>query len=85
MRGVLRADGSRDPTDSQVFRGGGTYIPRPTLAPQENPLPPPPTNYTVTGLNEFTQYEFQVLSENALGKVASEWTVGRTLEDCKCS
>ena len=68
MRGVLKADGTRDPSDIRIFHPSGSYNPRPTIAPQENPLESPATNYTVTGLDKYTEYEFQVLSENALGK-----------------
>ncbi len=81
MRGAQRPDGSRDPSEQRLFHPSGAYSPRPTLAPQENALEPPATNYAVTGLGRFTEYEFQVLSQNALGKAASEWVVGRTSED----
>ena len=83
MRGVLMPDGTRDPSDIRIFHPSGSFSPRPTVAPQENPLDPPATNYTVTGLEQYTEYEFQVLSENAMGKAASEWIIGRTMEDCK--
>ena len=83
MRGVLKADGSRDPSDIRIFHPSGSYSPRPTISPQENPLEPPATNYTVYGLEKYTQYEFQVLSENAMGKAPSEWAVGRTMEASK--
>ena len=43
-------------------------------------LPPPQTSYTVSGLEPFTQYQLQVVSENALGKTASVFATGRTAE-----
>ena len=83
MRGTLRPNGRRDPEATRIFLTAGQYNPRPTTAPSENALPPPLTNYTVKGLDAYTEYEFQVLSENSLGKAASSWVVGRTLEEGK--
>ncbi|KAK3093068.1 hypothetical protein FSP39_010666 [Pinctada imbricata] len=80
MRGELKADGSRDPQGRRIFNPSGQYNPRPTAAPQENVLPPPVTNYTISGLDPFTVYEFQVLAENDIGKTASSWVAGRTGE-----
>jgi len=50
----------------------------------DNALSPPATNYTVTGLLPFTQYEFQVLSQNDISKAASNWVTVRTLEAGEC-
>ena len=60
MRGELQSDGLRDPPERRIFNPSGQYNPRPTQTPQENVLPEPDTNYTVTGLDPFTVYEFQV-------------------------
>jgi len=43
-------------------------------------LPPPPTTYTVYGLQPFTQYHLQVVAENALGKTSSDFAPSRTAE-----
>lgn len=73
-------DGQANPPAIRIFHPSGKYIPRPTVSPGENEVPPPETNFTVTGLKPFTEYEFQVLSENSIGKAASLWTRNRTLE-----
>ena len=80
MRGMLDEFGQRNPPPIRIFHPSGSYIPRPTLNPGENAVPPPETNYTMTALEPFTEYEFQVLSENSIGKAASPWTTSRTLE-----
>jgi len=61
----------------------GQYNSR-THAVLDNALSPPATNYTVTGLLPFTQYEFQVLSQNDISKAASNWVTVRTLEAGEC-
>jgi len=68
------ADASSQPR--LVFNPSGQFDPlaRPTV------LPAPPTNYRVTGLQPFTEYQLQVVSENALGKTASDFETGRTAE-----
>ena len=44
-------------------------------------LPPSSKTYTVTGLQPYTQYKFQVVCENEIGKAASNsWVTARTLE-----
>jgi usherin len=60
MRGEKKPDGSYDPPASRIFHPGGQYNPRPTLSPQENALPPPDTNFIMSGLEPYTLYEFQV-------------------------
>ena len=60
MRGEKKPDGSYDPPASRIFHPGGQYNPRPTLSPQENALPPPDTNFIISGLEPYTLYEFQV-------------------------
>ncbi len=83
IRGIEEDDGTRDPPEYRIFHPAGSYSPRPTQSPQETPFPPPATNYTVTGLDPYTEYEFQVISQNELGKAASPWAVGRTLASCE--
>ncbi|XP_060070524.1 usherin-like [Ylistrum balloti] len=73
-------NGTRDPLETRIFHPSGQFNPRPTLSPQENILPPPETSFTVTGLNPFSLYEFQVLAENSVGKTASAWITARTGE-----
>ena len=80
MRGLPGPSGKREPEETRIFHPAGQFNPQPTLSPQENALPPPATNYTVTALNAYTVYEFQVLAENSAGKAASPWVSGRTLE-----
>ena len=57
----------------------GQYNPRPS-SETDNALPPPATNYTITGLLPYTEYEFQVLSQNDVNKAASIWVTARTLQ-----
>ncbi|XP_053408878.1 usherin-like [Mercenaria mercenaria] len=78
MRGDIGPDGVRFPSETRIFHPSGQYNPRPTQSPQENALPPPATEYILTGLVPFTVYEFQVLAENSAGKAASPWVSGRT-------
>ncbi|XP_074661048.1 usherin-like [Tubulanus polymorphus] len=66
-------------TAELIFHPAGQYNPRPSTT-DENALPPPATNYTVTGLKPFTEYHFQILSQNDNGKAASPWVTGRTGE-----
>ena len=60
-----------------VFRPSGQFDP----LGLETMLPAPQTSYTLLGLEPFTQYQLQVVAENALGKTASEFATGRTAED----
>lgn len=60
MRGSIEYDGTRNPPETRIFHPGGQYNPAPTEMPQENALPPPDTNFTLSGLKPFTVYEFQV-------------------------
>ena len=60
MRGALRPDNTRQPPETRIYHPSGQYNPRPTTMPQENALPPPNTDFTLTGLIPFTLYEFQV-------------------------
>ena len=80
MQGLADATGVRNPVLKRIFFSSGQYNPRPVTNPQENALSPPLTNFTVMGLEPFTQYEFQVLAQNDAGKAASPWTPGRTGE-----
>ena len=48
-------------------------------------LPPPATSCTVDGLEPFTDYQLHVVSENALGRTASDVATGRTAEAGKTS
>lgn len=59
-----------------VFNPSGQFDPLglPTV------LPPPDTSYRVSGLQPFTEYQLQVVAENALGKTASDFATGRTAE-----
>lgn len=66
-----------------AFYPAGQYNPRPSTD-TENALPPPATNYTITGLIPYTEYEFQVLSQNDVNKAASNWVTARTLESGEC-
>ena len=84
MRGSLNSDGTRDPEAMRISHPAGWYNPLPSVNPQEDPLPPPDTNYTVEDLLPYTSYEFQVFSENSQGKAASEWVSGTTLEAGQC-
>ena len=77
--------GQRDPLPTRIFHPAGQYNPLPVFLPQENALSPPATNFTQDELEPFTVYEFQVLCENSMGKAASAWVVGRTLEDGECT
>ena len=83
MRGKPNALGIRNPLTQRIFHPAGQFNPRPTLSPNELALPPPATNYTVAGLEGFTDYEFQVICENNVGKAASPWVTGKTLESSK--
>ncbi|XP_041351149.1 usherin-like [Gigantopelta aegis] len=80
MQGLPDSNGIRKPILKRIFFSSGQYNPRPVTNPQENALSPPITNFTVMGLEPFTQYEFQVLAQNDAGKAASPWTPGRTGE-----
>lgn len=80
MRGEADANGVHDPVPYRVFYPAGQYNPQPEALPSENTLPPPATNYTMGGLDSYTVYEFQVLAQNNIGKVASTWAGERTLE-----
>ncbi|CAD5123124.1 DgyrCDS11497 [Dimorphilus gyrociliatus] len=64
----------------RIFSTKGQYDP---LAPPggQSSLPPPAMNYTVTDLTSFYTYEYQILSENAIGKTASEWISATTLQN----
>ena len=77
MRGLPDSTGTRLPVESRIFHPAGQY----SLLEGDTSLDPPDTNYTVTGLQPYTQYEFQVLCENAVGKAASDWVIARTQED----
>ena len=70
----------RDPAETRIFHPAGTYDPLPGALDEGAPLPAPNTTYIVTGLQAFTEYEFQVICENDLGKAASVWTRGTTAE-----
>ena len=61
----------------------GQYNPRPS-SETDNALPPPATNYTITGLLPHREYEFQVLSQNDVNKAASSWVTARTLQTGEC-
>lgn len=73
-------DDDVNPEAMRIYHPSGQYFPRPTVTPQERTNLPPSTRLIVANLQPYTEYEFQVLSENALGKAASEWARGRTLE-----
>ena len=73
-------DDTINPVAKRISHPAGQYFPRPTVTPQEQTSSPPSTRLIVVNLQAYTEYEFQVLSENALGKAASEWTRARTLE-----
>ena len=79
MREVATND-DNNPIAKRIYHPSGQYFPRPTVTPQERTNLPPSTILIVVNLQPYTEYEFQVLSENALGKAASKWTRGRTLE-----
>ena len=84
MRGILGSGTSatdRDPAEKRIFHPSGQYNPLPNAPPTS--LPAPATNVTVDRLEPYTQYEFQVISQNILGKAASSWVTGRTLPSSK--
>lgn len=60
MRGDVGPDNVRFPPETRIFHPSGQYNPRPTQSPGENALPPPETEYVLSGLTPFTLYEFQV-------------------------
>ncbi|KAH3846714.1 hypothetical protein DPMN_089016 [Dreissena polymorpha] len=60
MRGEVGPDGLRSPPETRIFHPSGQYNPRATQNPMENALPPPETQYILSGLVPFTKYEFQV-------------------------
>jgi len=64
------------PRPRLIFNPSGQFDPLglPTV------LPPPHTSYMVSALEPFTQYQLQVVAENALGKTASAFATGRTAE-----
>ena len=76
MRGVQQFDGSRDPPERRLFHPSGQYSP----LPMPTDLDPPETNFTAMYLEPYTMYEFQVFCENSIGKAASVWVSGRTME-----
>jgi hypothetical protein len=84
MRGTLIMDNSESRTipEHRIFHPAGRYDPLSTNnqlpGGSGSNLPGPATNFTVTGLEGFTEYEFQVICENELGKAASDWSIGRT-------
>jgi usherin len=81
MRGLPNSQGVRTPALRRIFYTLGQYDPIKEYEMDPAALEPPATNYTQNFLEPFTQYQFQVLSENSLGKAASNWVTGRTLED----
>ena len=82
MRGGLLQNGERYPPQTRLAHPSGQYSPRPLVEGVEpdTSLPPPISEFTVTSLSPFHVYEFQVYSENSLGKVASTWASGHTAE-----
>ena len=64
MRGDIGPDGIRFPPETRIFHPAGQYNPHPTQTPQENALPPPDTEYVLSGLTPFTLYQFQVSSNS---------------------
>ena len=74
MQGIL----GKNPPPTLIFHPAGQFNP---LNQSRTVLPPPSTSYNVTGLQPYTLYRFQVVSENEMGKVASNpWITARTLE-----
>ncbi|CAH1791583.1 unnamed protein product, partial [Owenia fusiformis] len=85
LRGLLQPNGERDPETIRVFHAAGQYNPNPGKDPEENALAEPATNFTIHGLEPYTQYELQVLCENSVGKAASLWVGATTLEELPLS
>ena len=56
---ILQRPGSLNPA--------GWYNPRPVLTPLEDPALPPETNFTHTGLDPFTRYQYRVTARNLAG------------------
>ena len=77
LQGLPDENGVRKPVSRRILHSAGQYDPRPT---EGNALTPPATRHMVGNLVPFTVYEFQVLCENVVGKAASPWSQGRTLE-----
>ena len=73
--------GERDYPVTRLFHPAGQYSPRPPNSgiPSDTTLPPPETNFLVSNLLAYHVYDFQVFSENSMGKVSSEWAPGQTL------
>ena len=72
--------GQRDVPETRLFHPAGQYSPRPFTPgiPPDTTLPPPVSNFLVTNLLPYHVYEFQVFSENSMGKVSSGWASGQT-------
>ncbi|XP_077967518.1 usherin-like isoform X1 [Styela clava] len=80
MRGKPDENGIHSPLQRVAFTTIGYYNPRPQPAGAYMPIEEPETNFTMDGLQPFTEYQFLVLSANSIGSTESPWTTGRTLE-----
>ncbi|XP_041469805.1 usherin-like [Lytechinus variegatus] len=80
FRGYPGPDGIIDPAETRIFYPAGWYNPRPVLTPLEDPAEPPVTNFTHTGLDAFTRYQYRVTARNLAGTGHSGWTTVRTAE-----
>ena len=80
MRGRPDHNGIHSPLQKVIFRTYGSYNPRSVPQPYYSPVEQPDTNFTVTGLQPFTEYQFLVTSSNTQGSADSPWETGRTLE-----
>ncbi|XP_041578632.1 usherin [Vulpes lagopus] len=77
----LRSDGETTSAESRVFQSSGWLSPHPFVeSANENALKPPQTATTITALEPYTEYAFQVLAVNMAGSVPSTWTSERTGE-----
>ncbi|XP_071494817.1 LOW QUALITY PROTEIN: usherin-like [Diadema antillarum] len=79
-RGYPDSRGISNPGETRIFNPAGWYNPRPVLTPLEYPAQPPDTNFTHTGLDPFTRYQYQVTARNLAGTGQSGWTTVRTGE-----
>ena len=80
FRGYPGPDGTIDPPETRIFNPAGWYNPRPVLTPLEDPALPPETNFTHTGLDPFTRYQYRVTARNLAGTGQSGYTTVRTAE-----
>ena len=78
MRGGLERDGEHNLVETRIFHTTGQHDP---LQLGTTILPPPHTDYIMSGLQPFTVYQFQVLAQNEVGRAVSHpWVSAFTME-----